>query len=473
MAAATDIAYLSASELVTLFLRREFSPLQVARTLLDRVECLNPAVNAVVHFDPELTIEMARASEARYRCGRPLSALDGVPTTVKDLCALAGLPFQRGSLALDRNRPVTEDAACVARLREAGVVFLGKTATPEAGGRPVTRSAAHGVTANPYSLAFTPGGSSGGAAAALALGFGPLAVGTDGAGSIRIPACYTNVFGLKPSFGRIPAYPTDIDMPHSVVGPMTRTVRDAATMLEIMSCPDPRDPYMWPAPFVMPDDLSDPDLSRVTVAFSPHLGLEPLLQNAEVDRLVADAKPLLEDANATVVEQSPSWPIDPHEAFDVLTAAVCAASVESFPLEKRRLIDPLLLKIAERGRDIRAPDVYRAIATRMSIAAVSKEFFSRFDLLVGPVMPVPAFPIHLNVPEGVSEDTLQWCPYTYPWNMTGQPAASVPIGFTELGLPIGAQEIGRIGQEDLVLRAAAAIEARNPMHLRRPSVPLK
>jgi len=467
-APAADVAYLECAALTDLFRRRELSPVEVARAMLARIEQLDPIVNAVVHVRAERTLQMAAASEARYRSTAPLSALDGVPMTVKDLSAVVGWPMQRGSLALDAAAPVLQDTACVARLREAGAVFLGKTATPDAGGRPVTRSAVHGVTANPYSLAHTPGGSSGGAAASLAMGFGPVAVASDGAGSIRIPSSFTNVFGLKPGFGRVPAFPTDIDMPHSVNGPMSRTVQDAALMLEIMSRPDARDPYAWPTPFVVPADLEDPDLSGVSIAYSRRLGFAPFLVDEEVDGLVASAAALLEDANAVVTEDDPVWPVDPFAAFETFLQSGRAFSLGRFSLDQQQRLDSLFVRLALKGKRLLATDVYRAIADRMAIAAASQDFFGRYDLLIGPVMPVPAFAIELDAPPSASAEDLRWCPYTYPWNMTGQPAASAPIGFTEAGLPVGVQLIGRVGEESQVLRAAAAIQRRTALHLRRP-----
>ena len=279
-----DVAFLDAVALAEAFRRRSLSPVGVARALISRIEALNPPVNAIVHVDPVLTLSQAQAAEARYAAGAPLSAIDGVPVTIKDLSAVAGWPRRRGSLALDPVKPAPEDTPCVARLREAGAVFLAKTATPEAGCRVITRSRVHGVTANPYDLTKTPGGSSGGAAASLAMGFGPLAIGSDGGGSIRIPASWTNVFGLKPGFGRVPAFPPDVDMPHSVVGPMTRTVADAALMLEVMARPEPRDPFAWPVPFLMPKDLATSDLSDLRVAMSARLGCSAPLVDAEVAR---------------------------------------------------------------------------------------------------------------------------------------------------------------------------------------------
>ncbi|HEY9211242.1 MAG TPA: amidase family protein, partial [Ancylobacter sp.] len=382
--------------------------------------------------------------------------------------AVAGWPRRRGSLALDPVRPASEDTPCVARLREAGAVFLAKTATPEAGCKVVTSSPVHGVTANPYDTTRTPGGSSGGAAAALALGFGPLAVGSDGAGSIRIPASSTNVFGLKPGFGRVPAFPPDSDMPHSVVGPMARTVADAALMLDIMSRPEPRDPFAWPVPFAPPRDLANPNLSGLRVAISPRLGCSAPLIDREVDALVAQAGPLLADAGALVAQDDPVWPVDPFEPFQIFWQTACAQTVDGFAPEKQSLLDPLLQRVAIAGRATGLVAYQRALEQRLAITAAAKAFFTRFDLLVGPVMPVPPYALDRATPEGFADEDWSWCPYTYPWNMTGQPAASVPIGFTATGLPVGVQIIGRMGFEADILRAAAAIEVRRPLHRRRP-----
>jgi len=468
MALADDVAFLDAAALAAAFRRRSLSPVEVARALISRIEALDAPVNAIVHVDPVLTLAQAEAAEARYAAGAPLSALDGVPVTIKDLSAVAGWPRRRGSLALDPVKPAAEDTPCVARLREAGAVFLAKTATPEAGCRVITRSRVHGVTANPYDLTKTPGGSSGGAAAALAMGFGPLAVGSDGGGSIRIPASWTNVFGLKPGFGRVPAFPPDVDMPHSVVGPMSRTVADAALMLEVMARPEPRDPFAWPVPFTLPKDLAAYDLSGLRIATSARLGCTAPLVDREVDALVAEAGPILAQAGAEVIDESPIWPVDPVEPFKVFWETGCVATVDGFDTDKHVLLDPLLLSVAAAGRVTSLAAYCRAQEQRMAIAVAARAFFNRFDLLVGPVMPVPAYTLERSVPEGFDEEDWRWCPYAYPWNMTGQPAVSVPIGFTGGGLPVGVQIIGWAGSEADLLRAAAVIERSRPLHLRRP-----
>lgn len=462
-----DVCWLTIPELTDGYRSGALSPVAVARALIERIRVLDPAVNAVVHVDEAYTLAMAEQSLARWRAGRPLSAMDGVPVTVKDLSAVAGMPKRRGSL-LFGSEPVAEDTPCVARMREAGAVFLAKTATPEAGCKVVTQSQVHGVTANPYDLTKTPGGSSGGAAAALALGFGPVALGSDGAGSIRIPAAYTNVFGIKPGFGRVPAFPPDIDMPHSVVGPLARTVEDAAIMLDIISRPEPRDPYMWPVPFTLPADLAAPEISGLRIAFSPRLGCAAPLADAESDALVAEASPLLAEAGACVTMEDPVWPVDPFVPFKVFWETACHAAVEGTAPERRALLDPLIRSVAVSGAKVSLPGYMKAMEQRMAIAAAAKAFFERFDLLVGPVMPVPAYPVGRDVPEGYASEDWDWCPYTYPWNMTGQPAASVPIGFTASGLPVGVQIVGRMGGEADILRAARAIEIARPLHLRHP-----
>lgn len=462
-----EICWLTIRELTEGYRTGALSPVDVAAALIARVRALDPAVNCVVHLDEAYTLAMAEASRQRWQAAAPLSTLDGVPVTIKDLSSVAGMPKRRGSLLFGTD-PVSEDTPCVARMREAGAVFLAKTATPEAGCKVVTRSQVHGETTNPYDLTKTPGGSSGGAAAALALGFGPIALGSDGAGSIRIPAAYTNVFGIKPGFGRVPAFPPDIDMPHSVVGPLARTVEDAAIMLEVISRPDPRDPYMWPVPFALPKDLPDPSLFGMRIAFSARLGCTAPLVDMESDALVSAARPLLENAGAEVVTDDPLWPVDPFEPFKVFWETACFSCIEATALERRHLLDPLILSVGASGQRVSLSGYMRAMEQRIAIAAASKAFFERHDLLVGPVMPVPAYAVGRDVPEGYRSEDWDWCPYTYPWNMTGQPAASVPIGFTAAGLPVGVQIIGRMGGEADILRAARAIELRSPLHRIRP-----
>ncbi|HEY0276367.1 MAG TPA: amidase family protein [Paenirhodobacter sp.] len=462
-----DIAWVGIAELEAGYRAGNLSPVEVARRLLARIAELNPQVNAVIDVAPERTMAMAEASSARWRAGAPLSMLDGVPVTIKDLAAIRGWPRWRGGRIAD-DTLMTFDTPAVARLREAGAVFLARTATPEAGCKVVTRSERYGETRNPWDITKTPGGSSGGAAAALAMGFGPIALGSDGAGSLRIPASHSNVVGVKPGFGRVPAFPPDPDMPHSVVGPMARTVADAAIMLDILSRPEPRDPYAWPIPFAMPD-LSG-DLVGLRVAFSARMGLTAPLFDAEVDRIVAEAAPLLAQAGARVEQAAPDWPVDPFRPFEVFWNSTCVDALARTPAAQRPLLDQIIHAVARRGAGLELADLMRAIDERTQIAAAARDFFNRYDLLIGPVMPVPPYATGRDVPEGYTPEDWDWCPYTYPWNMTGQPALSVPIGFTATGLPVGVQIIGAIGAEALILRAAAAIERARPLWQRHPDI---
>jgi len=235
-----------------------------------------------------------------------------------------------------------------------------------------------------------------------------------------------------------------------------------------MSRPEPRDPFMYPVPFVPPTDLADPDLSDLKIAFSPRLGMNAPLVDARVDALIAEAPGLLADAGAVVEVEDPAWPIDPLIPFNVFWATACAATVDGTALEKRHLLDVLIRAVAAEGRKATLPDYFRALEQRMALSAAAKLFFDRFDLLVGPVMPTPPYSVDRDAPQGYADDDWSWCPYTHLWNMTGQPGASVPIGFVD-GLPVGVQIIARTGGEATVLRAAAAIEARRPLWKVHPS----
>jgi aspartyl-tRNA(Asn)/glutamyl-tRNA(Gln) amidotransferase subunit A len=462
----TDPAYASCTELLRAYRAAVLSPLEVARLLLERIEHLDPYVNAFVFVDRATTLAAAARSEERWRRGAPLSALDGVPVTIKDLIAVAGWPLVRGSLALRGAAAPLEDAPAVARLRESGAVLLGKTATSEAGCKIVTRSPAHGVTHNPYDLTRTPGGSSGGAAAALALGIGPLALGSDGAGSIRIPAAWTGLFGLKPSFGRVPIHPPSVFMPHSVVGPMAREVESARLMLEVISKPEPRDPYALLQPFDAERAALD-SVAGLRIGVTRDFGISSPPVDPALLQAVSSAALLLQRAGATAEEVQPAWPCDPYEPFMTLWEATYAGFLpNTFAPEAIALLDPDLQAIARRGSDIDMVRYHQALMQRLALAAASKALFRNFDLLLGPVMPCGAPELARDAPEGFEPGDWRWCPFTYLWNMTGQPAASIPWTAWPDGLPIGVQLVGGIGAEPDILRAATALQSATAVPMR-------
>jgi aspartyl-tRNA(Asn)/glutamyl-tRNA(Gln) amidotransferase subunit A len=295
-----------------------------------------------------------------------------------------------------------------------------------------------------------------------------LAIGTDGAGSIRIPAAYCNVVGLKPSFGRVPINPPSLFMPHSVIGPMGRKVADVATMLSVLAGPDPRDPYALMSP-LRDWSVDDGTSKSLRIAFSPTLGCAKPEEDSESMDLVSAAATTLSDAGWAVETVSPAWPVDPLEPFQVFWEATYAGYLATYPEAQQRLMDPDLLAIGERGRRVDILVYHKALGQRLAMTAAAKAFFETYDVLIGPVMPVPAYPLGRLKPDGAVGEW-DWCPYTYPWNMTGQPAISVPCGFTAAGLPVGLQIIAWVGREDLVLQVAAEVERLMPFYQQRPDI---
>lgn len=460
---ATDPALLSATEQLRLYRRKTLSPVEVTRAALNRIERWNGAVNAFVLVDADRALEQARASERRWAAGEPCGLLDGVPTTVKDLLLTEGWPTLRGSFAVDEAGPWTEDAPAVARVRRHGAVLIGKTATPEFGWKGVTDSGRFGITRNPWNLARTPGGSSGGAAAAAALGMGTLHFGTDGGGSIRIPCAFTGLFGLKPSFGRVAAAPLSPFGTVAHVGPITRTVEDAALMLSAMAGDDPRD---W---FALPGDAPDyrvgleDGVRGLRIGFARTIAAAAVA--AEVASSVASAVDVLAGLGAVIEEVEP--PIgDAAEVFAKHWYAGAMSLLAGIPAERRERIDPGLRAIAAEAERWSLQDYLGAVAQRGRLGVAMKQFHTRFDLLATPALPITAFEAGANVPSsGPYAGWPDWTPFSWPFNLTQQPACSIPCGRDRDGLPIGLQLVGRLQEDALVLRAARALEAALPWSL--------
>ncbi len=452
---------LSATELVALYRAGKLSPVEATEAVLARIGAVDEAVNAFVRVEGEAALEAARASERRWAKGEPLGPVDGVPTTVKDLVLTRGWPTLRGSRAVDPAGPWPDDAPAVARLRESGAVLLGKTTTPEFGWKGVTDSPLTGITRNPWNTARTPGGSSGGAAVAAALGMGALHIGTDGGGSIRIPSGFTGVFGLKPSFGRVPSWPASPFGTLSHTGPITRTVADAALMLNVMARPDPRDWLALPADGRDWSDGLEDGVAGLRIAYSPRLGYVNIL-NPEIARLVEAAARTFEELGAEVEEVDPGFD-SPYGIFRTHWYAGAAKLVDGFPPERRAVMEDKLREIAAAGAAIPLLDYLDATAGRAALGLTMRLFHERYDLLLTPSLPIPAFAAGLEMPDPERQERwADWTPYTYPFNLTQQPACSVPCGFTADGLPAGLQIVGPAHGEALVLRAARAYESVHP-----------
>ncbi|MCY9786785.1 amidase [Nocardiopsis sp. EMB25] len=467
----TSPADLSAEQLLSAYASGELSPVEAVDSVLERIEQDNPALNAFCLVRPEEARAAARASEERWRRGEPGGLLDGVPASVKDIHLTRGWPTLRGSVTTSQAGPWEEDSPVAARLREQGAVFVGKTTTPELAWKGVTDSPLTGVTRNPWDLSTTPGGSSGGAAAAVAAGMGPLATGTDGGGSIRIPASFSGVCGIKPTWGLVPHYPASPFGSLAHTGPMTRTVGDMALMLECITGPDPRD---WAALAPPAPGLADvrlrtdaEDLMRgMRVAYSPTLG--GLDVDPEVARIVADAVKAFEEIGARVEEADPGLPPSADE-FHVLWYSGAAKATEALTDRERDLLDPGLREIVEEGLTYSAQDYLTAMALRMSMGARMGRFHTEYDLLLTPATPIVAFEAGLESPPELSgRRWTSWAGFSYPFNMTQQPAASVPCGFSEAGLPVGLQIIGPRHADARVLAACRAFELVRPWADRRP-----
>jgi aspartyl-tRNA(Asn)/glutamyl-tRNA(Gln) amidotransferase subunit A len=463
MRSGTDIAFASALELASLYHAKALSPVEVAQALLARLDALQPRLNAFSLIDRDGALEAARAAEARHMKGQTLSPLDGVPATIKDLVLMRGFPTRRGSRMTDAAED-SEDGPAVARLREAGAVILGKTTTPEFGWKAVGDSPLTGVTCNPWNLARTPGGSSAGAAAACAAGIAPLHVGSDGAGSIRIPSAFTGVFGIKATFGRVPTYPPSPMGLLSNVGPITRNVRDAALMLNMLARPDVRDPYALPPERRVYLDGIEGGVKGWRIAYSPDLGHARV--DPEIAASCAAAARRFEELGAHVEQVGAIFP-PPREVLLMLWSAGTARLLAGFPPDRHALCDPGLVAIATEGGRVGAADYVGADMARTALGTQMAAFHQRFDLLVTPMMPVPALPVGQDLNDPATESSwIDWSPFSYPFNMTRQPAASIPCGLTREGLPIGLQIVGPLYAEDRVLRAARAFETTQPQ--RRP-----
>lgn len=455
------IADLSCAELTFAYRRGALSPIEVTRDVLARIEAHTP-LNAFVTVAADAALAAASQSEARWRAGRPLGEVDGVPATVKDNIWAQGLPTRRGSRTSDA-APAQADSPAVARLREQGAVIVGKTCMPEHGWIGVCHSPLTGISRNPWNPAFTPGGSTGGGVVAAALGLGLLHLGTDGAGSLRIPAAFTGVFGMKPSFGRVPVYPALLLSVLSHQGPVARCVADAARMLSVIAQPDARDMAAWTMP--APDFTSgiEDGVRGLRVAFSARLG-QAVTLDPEIEAAARKAARALEEQGAIVEETDP--PLDrAGELIRAMWWPVAAAIVEATPPERRAEMDPGFLAIAERGRGYSTGAYLAAYTARAELHTAMLAFHARHDLLLTPAMPVTAPKVGSEMPEagGFGDDWLNWSPYTYPFNLTQQPAASVPSGLARNGLPMAVQIVGPLGADQAVLRAARALERALPM----------
>lgn len=463
-----DLCWLSGTELAALIRRRKVSPVEVVDAVLGRIDKVNPRLNAYVTVTAESARREAKAAErAVTRRSARLGPLHGVPFSVKDLVITRGVRTTFGT-PLYRDHVPGEDAPMVERLKAAGAIMLGKTNTPTFGWIGATHNLLFGPTRNPWDPDRTPGGSSGGASAAAAAGLGPLHVGTDGGGSIRIPASCTGIFGHKASYGRIPTYPPSGAWSLSHIGPMTRTVADAALMLSVCAGPDERDQYSLPAERVDYVKGLAGGVKGLRAAWVADLGFAEAL-DPEVRALCAAGARALREAGCRVEEVAPGWP-SPKECWEQIFCGGLAVRLAPY-LDRRDEIDAGLRAIVEdalRNPPTRYPQAW---LDRLAWAEHPRRLFEKYDLLLTPTIACPPFAIGLDNPThiaGTAVSAYAWIPFTFPFNLTGHPASSVPCGFTRDGLPVGLQIVGRRFDDLTVLRASASFERLRPWRQHRP-----
>ncbi|MEE8469988.1 MAG: amidase family protein [Dehalococcoidia bacterium] len=458
-----DICWMNAADMARAIKEKKLSPVEVVRALFERIEAINPKINAYVTLTAESALARAKQAEDAVVSGDSLGPLHGVPVSIKDLVFTKGVRTTMGSKLLQDFVP-EEDAVLVARLKEAGAIVLGKTNTPEFGLKMLTDNLIFGTTRNPWNLERSPGGSSGGAAAAVATGLGPLASGNDGGGSIRIPSSCCGVFGIKPQLGRVPRYPifhgAEI-LTHE--GPITRTVRDAALMLDVMAGPHWGDPYSIPAPDTRFADSLRGGVKGLKIAWSPDLGYAEV--NPQVLAACEQAAKQFARLGAEVEEAHPGFD-NPEGYHATLFVVDHVEALSSFgpPDQIASEVDPLTATILYVGAEIKATEYAKAMFARQELAVKMGRFFQTYDLLLTPTLAAPPPPVDFADPAGF----LRWLPFILAFNLTGQPAASVPAGWTEDGLPVGLQIVGRPYDEATVFGAAAAFEEACPWTHKRP-----
>ena len=469
--ASDELCWLSATELAAAIRRKKISPVEIIDGVLARIERLNPTLNAFCTVTADAARREAKAAErALMRRSAKLGPLHGVPFSIKDLVITKGVRTTWGTRLYADHIP-DEDAPVVERLKAAGGILVGKTNTPMFGWIGATHNLLFGVTRSPWNPDRTPGGSSGGAGAAVAAGMAPLAIGTDGGGSIRIPASFSGIFGLKPSYGRVPTYPFSGAWSLSHAGPMTRTVADAALMLNVIAGPDERDQNSLPSSGADYIKALRGGLKGLRVAWSSTLGFARVV-DPEVVAVSERAARRFRELGCRLEAVDPRLP-DASQAWHAIFCGGIATRLASHFPDRKADIDPGLARIIEEALTWPMSKYVQAWFDRLSFGDSARKFFRHYDLLLTPTVACPPFKVGLDNPTEIAGTPIQeydWIPFTFPFNMTGQPAASVPCGFTRDGLPVGLQIVGRRFDDATVLRAAAAFEKVAPWTARRPPI---
>jgi aspartyl-tRNA(Asn)/glutamyl-tRNA(Gln) amidotransferase subunit A len=460
---------MSACEMAEKLKSQELSSLEITETIIERIEKINPIINAYCTTTFDLAREMAKKADLMVKKEGNLGILHGIPTSIKDLMETKGVRTTFGSKIYENYIPQEDDLA-VKKLKDSGIVLLGKTNSPEDGHKGVTDNLIFGVSKNPWNIKKTCGGSSGGAAAAVAAGLGPLALGSDGGGSIRIPACLCGVYGLKPNFGRITrkfrhmAFST-----LSHYGPITRYVSDAALMLDAMSGPSSADKYSIPEEKTNFLKSLEDKPKQLKIGYSLDLGFVKAI-DPEIKNIILNSVKKFEKFD-WIVEEAKIKLKKAYNSFAVIVTASFAYDYKLLMKKWRDKITSTLVKLIEGGMNYSSLDLINAEAHRMEIEQIIYQYFKNYDILITPTTAIPAFELGIMFPDkidGKAVPATGWMPFTFPFNMSWNPAASIPCGWTKEGLPIGMQIVGKLFDETTVLQVSKAFEEIYPWQDKRP-----
>ncbi len=467
-----DICYMSACDMVDAIKRQELTSLKITETIIDRIEKINPKLNAYCTPTFDWARETAKKADDAVKKGEKLGLLHGVPISIKDEMPIKGIRTTFGSKIYENYIP-EEDDVVVKRLKDAGCVILGKTNMPEFGFLAITKNLIFGETHNPWDLNKTPGGSTGGGAAAVVSGLGPLALGADGGGSIRIPSCLCGAYGIKPSFGRVPVYPTSGIHFESLIhyGPITRYVKDAALMLDAIKGPHDADTYTLPAQNINYLEKIKEKPNKLKIGYSLDLGYAKVI-DSEVKENVVKSVQKFEELGWSVEHVKLKFK-NPERPFLALYTVTYAYDLMTKLKEWREKMTPELVKAVEAGLGATGIDFARAIYRRKIIFEKFYQYFKNYDILITPTTGFPAFELGIPFPaeiNGKKVSPTAWMPFTPIFNLTGLPAASIPCGWSSEGLPIGMQIIGRRFDDLTVLQVSKAFEEIAPWQDKKPQL---
>jgi len=462
-----DLHTLSAAELLDLYQRKAASPVEVTQAVLDHIAAWEPHLQATYALDAEAALAQAAASQSRWLKGEPAGALDGVPTMIKENIATEGVPVPLGTAATELVA-APRDAPPAARLREAGAVILGKTTMPDYGMLSSGLSSFHPLTRNPWDLSRGPGGSSAGAGAGAAAGYGPLHVGTDIGGSVRLPAGWCGIFTLKPSFGRIP-----VDPPYAgrVAGPMTRSVEDAALLMAVLSQPDPRDTMSLPPQAIAWEKLErDIDGLRIGLLMDAGWGLEV---EPDVKTAVESAARTFEAAGAVVEPIAPFMTRAMADGMDDFWRMRSWLDISNLSVERRARVLPFIVEWARGGEGLSGERIFRGYSQMGAMREAAVAASRPYDVVLSPTAPIAAFAAELPCPTNDPRRPFEHIAFTLPYNMSEQPAASINCGYTATGLPIGLQIVGQRHDDLTVLQVSRAWERMRPAQRPWPLPPAR